>query len=1003
MFVAAVLAAVVGATVGSGPAWAADVPDTHPDLHVELSTPSPDVHPGVTFTYTATVVNGHGDETTPLAAGLGVELFLDVPAGAALVGVPAGGPDWTCAAPDAGTTEARCTTTTVGGGTTAPPVTVTLELPADAGSGSITAGARVAATNELGEDAEDNTDDITFTVHEVPDLAISMPAAGEAVVPGDGLVEHVVTVTNDGYDDLADVSVDVDLSGGTYDMTSEPDAPWSCVTNAGPDLRCTIDTLPSDSSDEVTFFVAAVDDGVTTAVLTTATLDLAGRPNRDATNDSAAMSTPITPLADIAIALTADDAVVAGEAITYVATASNAGPSTARDVVVALPLPATTTFVSVDADDDWTCTPPAEDDPPGSLLCTGDDLADGEQSIFELVVSSDQASGGTTVDAAATIASTTPQPDGGDDDDVASVETTVRTPGPDLAVSITGPAVAAAGADTPYEVTVDNAGFAPADAAIVNIDAGPHGTITSIAGDGWTCAVADAPSTATCERGSVASDDVVPSIELEVSVPADFGQDLGAQTVDVAVAPADSDDDTSDNTDTAETTFLRSSDLSLTVTAPATVAPGADLTYDVTVTNNGPSDALDVVVVTLVPEHAVLRSITASDPSIECGSGHDPQLDAVVAGCIDEVLAAGDSFTATVTVTLGSYVDGDTVDAPFATVAFGNHLDDPELDDNAVDVHTVVTGPPTTTTSTTSTTAPPTGGTSGGGSGAPAPSPTTTTTTTTTPPRPDDDDAAVDEPGSGGAAVGDAADAASGYWMLGEDGAVYAFGDAEHVGNAPVTTGVDLEPTPSGRGYWVVDSLGGVHARGDAPFLGANPALFGDERVTSISSTASGRGYWLFTTAGRAFAFGDAPVLGDLTGIALNAPVLDSITTPTGRGYYLVAGDGGIFTFGDAVFHGSMGATPLNAPVQSLVPDPDGTGYWLVAADGGVFSFAAAFRGSMGGTTLNAPVTGMVAFGDGYLMVGADGGVFTFSNRRFDGSLGANPPARPIVSVAALD
>jgi hypothetical protein len=44
----------------------------------------------------------------------------------------------------------------------------------------------------------------------------------------------------------------------------------------------------------------------------------------------------------------------------------------------------------------------------------------------------------------------------------------------------------------------------------------------------------------------------------------------------------------------------------------------------------------------------------------------------------------------------------------------------------------------------------------------------------------------------------------------------------------------------------------------------------------------------------------------------------------------------------------------------------------------------------------------MVRFGDGYLMVGEDGGIFNFSTSAFAGSLGANPPARPITSVAAL-
>ena len=57
--------------------------------------------------------------------------------------------------------------------------------------------------------------------------------------------------------------------------------------------------------------------------------------------------------------------------------------------------------------------------------------------------------------------------------------------------------------------------------------------------------------------------------------------------------------------------------------------------------------------------------------------------------------------------------------------------------------------------------------------------------------------------------------------MVGSDGAVYAFGDAEHLGDAtPVASAsakaVDLEPTPSGNGYWILDDRGAVFAFGDA-------------------------------------------------------------------------------------------------------------------------------------------------------------------------------------------
>ncbi|HEY4409219.1 MAG TPA: phytase [Acidimicrobiia bacterium] len=248
----------------------------------------------------------------------------------------------------------------------------------------------------------------------------------------------------------------------------------------------------------------------------------------------------------------------------------------------------------------------------------------------------------------------------------------------------------------------------------------------------------------------------------------------------------------------------------------------------------------------------------------------------------------------------------------------------------------------------------------------------------------------------------------SGYWMVGADGKVYNFGDAQSYGDAAPGIGaqaVDLEPTPSGNGYWIVDNLGHVSAKGDATGFGDvdRSLMKGGEFVTSISSTATGKGYWVFTTTGRVIPFGDAVFYGDMSQTKLNAPVLDSIPSADGKGYYMVAGDGGIFTFGDALFKGSMGDKKLNKPVQSLVPDADGSGYWLVASDGGIFAFDAPFRGSMGAVKLNKPVTGMVRFGNGYLMVAEDGGIFSFSDQKFFGSLGDHPPANPITSVAVLD
>ena len=93
----------------------------------------------------------------------------------------------------------------------------------------------------------------------------------------------------------------------------------------------------------------------------------------------------------------------------------------------------------------------------------------------------------------------------------------------------------------------------------------------------------------------------------------------------------------------------------------------------------------------------------------------------------------------------------------------------------------------------------------------------------------------------------------SGYWMVGLDGAVFAFGDAKWLGNAPTASAVDLEPTPSGNGYWVIDDQGRVFGFGDATRRGNVDLarLVPGERTISLSATPSGNGYWIFTTKGR--------------------------------------------------------------------------------------------------------------------------------------------------------
>jgi SpoIID/LytB domain protein len=146
---------------------------------------------------------------------------------------------------------------------------------------------------------------------------------------------------------------------------------------------------------------------------------------------------------------------------------------------------------------------------------------------------------------------------------------------------------------------------------------------------------------------------------------------------------------------------------------------------------------------------------------------------------------------------------------------------------------------------------------------------------------------------------------------------------------------------PSGGvdGYWLVGSDGGIFAFGAAPFLGSTGAMRLNRPVVGMASTPSGRGYWLVASDGGIFTFGDAGFYGSTGAMRLNQPIVGMVPTPDGRGYLLVGRDGGIFTFGDAAFEGSLPGRGVADAIAAVQPTADGRGYLMAGVSGAVYSF----------------------------------------------------------------
>ena len=250
-------------------------------------------------------------------------------------------------------------------------------------------------------------------------------------------------------------------------------------------------------------------------------------------------------------------------------------------------------------------------------------------------------------------------------------------------------------------------------------------------------------------------------------------------------------------------------------------------------------------------------------------------------------------------------------------------------------------------------------------------------------------------------------DTQSSYWLVDSAGEIYAYGSGMPYWGAPIGLNaaqriVGAADSPFGLGYWMVGADGGVFSFGDAQFYGSTGAIQLNKPIVGMAATPDGGGYWLVASDGGVFSFGDAQFYGSTGAIRLNKPIVGVAATPDGGGYWLVASDGGIFAFGDAQFYGSTGSLRLNQPVVDMAATVDGAGYWLVAADGGIFSFGdAQFYGSTGAIHLNKPIVGMAATGDGdgYWFVASDGGIFSFGDAQFSGSRTGQPLAGPVVTM----
>ena len=313
------------------------------DLSVEkTSTPEP-VLVGEQLQYTITVRNLSTTTAAP-----NVQVVDTLPAGATYgAATPTGGTGGTCGVPSGQTLV--CSFTSLAAGGTA---TITMSITPTAW-GSLTNTVTVSS-DASDPDMSNNTDSVTNQAVGA-DLSIAKADSPDPVQVGTTLT-YTVTVTNNGDADATNVVVTDTLPAGFTPLTAVISS-GSCSPLANP-VVCTAPSLAAGN------FVTVTITGTPTATGTisnTAVVDANEFDPNTANNTITIDTTVVAPAtADLQITkVDSPDPVTLNEQITYTITVTNNGPGPAPGgFTLTDALPANTTFASLSATAGVSCTTP---------------------------------------------------------------------------------------------------------------------------------------------------------------------------------------------------------------------------------------------------------------------------------------------------------------------------------------------------------------------------------------------------------------------------------------------------------------------------------------------------------------------------------------------------------------------------------------------------------------------------------------------------------------------
>jgi len=248
---------------------------------------------------------------------------------------------------------------------------------------------------------------------------------------------------------------------------------------------------------------------------------------------------------------------------------------------------------------------------------------------------------------------------------------------PDLSIAKSHSGNFVRGATGTYTIPVSNISLNAASIGLVTAsDALPAGLTPTIAsGTGWSCPITG--QAVTCTRlDALAAVSSYPAISITVSV----AQAAGGTLTNTASVSGGNELNVTNDSASDTTTIVSSSDMAITKTgAPNPVKQGNTLTYTLTVTNNGPSDASNVTATDTLPAEVSYVSATPTQGTCSQAAG--------TVTCLLGTMTNG--ATATITIAVTAVTRSSAVNTASVTA----DQPDPNSSNNTATQTTLITAP----------------------------------------------------------------------------------------------------------------------------------------------------------------------------------------------------------------------------------------------------------------------------------------------------------------------